>query len=246
MCRLILIVIISFDKVLPRIIAGFKAKGQPIDTVTIDDLSAVDEFHIGGVPAALSLFDQLDLESGDLVVDIGCGLAVYHLKIDAFYRGRVEHYLVDRSANEVGQKRDFGYSKTKELAFYNSLECAASILAANGVAAERLRPVNASETALRVLRDGSADVVMSLLSWGYHYPISTYAAEAFRVLRPAVGRLIFTHSRWGDIKAQLNTLQSTGFICKVLGSFVCCCVRCDKSQIGAEFLAGQLAGGQTM
>ena len=66
--------IISFDKVLPRIIAGFKAKGQPIDTVTIDDLSAVDEFHIGGVPAALSLFDQLDLESGDLVVDIGCGL----------------------------------------------------------------------------------------------------------------------------------------------------------------------------
>jgi SAM-dependent methyltransferase len=62
------------DQVLPRILAGFAQKGQPIESVKVEDLSAVDEFHIGGVPAALALFNQLNLQYGHAVLDVGCGL----------------------------------------------------------------------------------------------------------------------------------------------------------------------------
>jgi SAM-dependent methyltransferase len=42
--------------------------------VTIDDLAPVDEFHIGGRPASIHLFDQLNLTKDDLVLDIGAGI----------------------------------------------------------------------------------------------------------------------------------------------------------------------------
>lgn len=41
---------------------------------TIDDLAPVDEFHIGGRRASVSLFDQLNLSSSDRVLDVGAGI----------------------------------------------------------------------------------------------------------------------------------------------------------------------------
>ena len=41
---------------------------------TIDDLAPVDEFHIGGRPASVHLFDQLGLTSDDVVLDVGAGI----------------------------------------------------------------------------------------------------------------------------------------------------------------------------
>ena len=38
------------------------------------DLSAVDEFHVGGVAATESLLSQLSIASTDKVLDIGCGI----------------------------------------------------------------------------------------------------------------------------------------------------------------------------
>ena len=34
----------------------------------------MDEFHIGGAPAAVSLFDQLSIQPDSVVLDVGCGL----------------------------------------------------------------------------------------------------------------------------------------------------------------------------
>jgi SAM-dependent methyltransferase len=54
--------------------SGLHRMGKTVDTVTIDDLSAVDEFHIGGRKATQDLMDQLGIASGDHVLDVGCGL----------------------------------------------------------------------------------------------------------------------------------------------------------------------------
>jgi SAM-dependent methyltransferase len=43
-------------------------------SITIDDLAPVDEFHIGGRPASVHLFNQLNLSVDDLVLDIGAGI----------------------------------------------------------------------------------------------------------------------------------------------------------------------------
>lgn len=41
---------------------------------TIDDLAPVDEFHIGGRPATVRLFEQVGLSGNDHVLDVGSGI----------------------------------------------------------------------------------------------------------------------------------------------------------------------------
>ncbi len=48
--------------------------GNTPETITVDDLAAVDEFHIGGRTASVDLLGQLGLSSAHHVLDVGCGL----------------------------------------------------------------------------------------------------------------------------------------------------------------------------
>jgi len=50
------------------------AMGRDPDTITVQDLGPVDEFHVGGRPASLHLLTHLDLDPTAEVLDIGCGL----------------------------------------------------------------------------------------------------------------------------------------------------------------------------
>ena len=53
---------------------GVEALGKTINSVTIDDLAPVDEYHIGGRQASEDFLSQLDLTSEKQVLDVGCGL----------------------------------------------------------------------------------------------------------------------------------------------------------------------------
>ena len=53
---------------------GLAALGKTPDAVTIDDLAAVDEFHIGGRQATEDFIGQLGLSADDHVLDVGCGI----------------------------------------------------------------------------------------------------------------------------------------------------------------------------
>jgi ubiquinone/menaquinone biosynthesis C-methylase UbiE len=59
---------------LKAIESGLAQMGKTKDTVTIDDLSAVDEFHIGGRKATEELMAQLRITAADHVLDVGSGL----------------------------------------------------------------------------------------------------------------------------------------------------------------------------
>ena len=56
------------------ILDGIRKLGKSPQTVTTDDLAAVDEFHIGGLAATRSVIEQLHLGPADHVLDVGCGL----------------------------------------------------------------------------------------------------------------------------------------------------------------------------
>ena len=60
--------------ILGRIKDGLSALGKTQTTVTTEDLSPVDEFHIGGHQATGDFLDQLRLNASDYVLDIGCGI----------------------------------------------------------------------------------------------------------------------------------------------------------------------------
>jgi ubiquinone/menaquinone biosynthesis C-methylase UbiE len=59
---------------LGAIVDGVQRLGKSPDTVTVEDLGPVDEFHIGGRIATKSFLDQLEIAADDHVLDVGCGL----------------------------------------------------------------------------------------------------------------------------------------------------------------------------
>ena len=64
----------SHGNLLNAIRTSIAELGKTIDTVTIEDLSSVDEFHIGGRLATENFLGQLDFSQQDHVLDVGCGL----------------------------------------------------------------------------------------------------------------------------------------------------------------------------
>ncbi len=57
-----------------RITDALQSAGKNLDTITVEDLVEVDEFHIGGIQATNDLLDQLDIGPQTRVLDIGSGL----------------------------------------------------------------------------------------------------------------------------------------------------------------------------
>jgi len=68
---------------------GVTRLGKTTETVTVDELGPVDEFHIGGRIATEHLLDQLAPSEDSHLLDVGCGL------------GGASRYVADRYNNRV-------------------------------------------------------------------------------------------------------------------------------------------------
>jgi ubiquinone/menaquinone biosynthesis C-methylase UbiE len=69
---------------------GIATLGKSTDSLTIDDLAPIDEFHIGGRQASEHFLDQLELTPEKHVLDIGCGLGGPARFAVSRYRCRVD------------------------------------------------------------------------------------------------------------------------------------------------------------
>lgn len=56
------------------VLAALEKKGITSDTLSWQDLSAVDEFHVRGLEATIELAQEANLRSGTQVLDVGCGI----------------------------------------------------------------------------------------------------------------------------------------------------------------------------
>lgn len=63
--------------------------GKTIDSITIEDLAPVDEFHIGGRQATENLLNQLDFAEQSHILDVGCGLGGAARLVAHKYNNRV-------------------------------------------------------------------------------------------------------------------------------------------------------------
>jgi len=160
---------------------------------------------------------------------------MYHVLLHHKLRAsRLEtvHTIFDRSENGVSNKSKnkghAGYHKDGNFPFYSSLECASDIATASGVDAQHWRTVAASPSALRDL--GSVDVLMSIVSWLFHYPEPRYLAAAAKIVKPVTGRLIVTPKFKEDAEKKL---LSAGFTkCQILlrpHDHMVCCVGCESN-----------------
>jgi SAM-dependent methyltransferase len=112
------------------------------------------------------------------VLDIGCGVAGIDVFLQRHYGDQViDFFLLDRS--EV--TTSVFYSFQSRGAFYNSLEVARTLMTMNGVPAERIHLLHATASN-EIGITGKIDVIMSLLSWGFHYPVDTYLSRVHELL----------------------------------------------------------------
>ena len=82
---------------------GLTALGKTPDTLSIDDLAPVDEFHIGGRQASLAFLNQLDLTARTAVLDIGCGLGGAARFVAGHYGSRVTGLDLTNQYIETGR-----------------------------------------------------------------------------------------------------------------------------------------------
>lgn len=64
----------THGNLLQAIEAALPALGRTKESVTVDDLAPVDEFHVGGRVATKRFLEQLQLTEQDYLLDVGCGL----------------------------------------------------------------------------------------------------------------------------------------------------------------------------
>ncbi len=115
----------------------------------------------------LNTFEKYLPVNVENIVDIGCGLGILHIYINQKYQNLPNFYLLDK--NTVDTKIKYGFSENYES--YNDLNQTKNILINNGLLNEQIFIKNVDE---KISIDKKINLVISLKSMGYHYPIENY------------------------------------------------------------------------
>ena len=120
------------------------------------------------------------------ILDVGCGVAGIDVLLFRHYDSvtDLEFYLLDKTV--ISNKVFYNYHK--QSAFYNSLDIARKTLNINGTAQQNIHTLEVSSD-YQIEISKPVDLVISLISWGFHYPVSTYIAQVYQLLRKS-GHLI--------------------------------------------------------
>ena len=114
-------------------------------------------------------------EHAHTILDIGAGVGGIDVILGKHYTAdRPMIYLLDKTE----MPRKVYYGLTEKGCFYNSLELARELLLKNGILSEQIFVQEATDDN-RIISDAKFDLIVSLISWGFHYPIPTYLDQVY-------------------------------------------------------------------
>jgi SAM-dependent methyltransferase len=134
------------------------------------------------------------------ILDIGCGMAGIDIFLFQHYQSdtNIDYFLFDKT--KINQKVFYGYKE--KIAFYNSLILAKSFLRLNGIDKSKIHLIEIPSNN-KISIDCSFDLVISLISWGFHYPLSKYLDGVYELLNEN-GTLILDLRKTTEDKAILQ------------------------------------------
>jgi SAM-dependent methyltransferase len=132
-------------------------------------------------------------ETVEVVADIGCGIGGIHEFSGTHFTDLRRIYLIDKP--ESAGPIYYGFHTTGSA--YNELDLSVAYLRSVNVRQEIIYPIDLN---LDTLPEDRFDLVLSLLSWGFHFPVDTYLEYITRHLAEA-GVLII------DIRNQTDGLE---------------------------------------
>ena len=116
-------------------------------------------------------------DRAEAVLDVGCGLGGIDILLHRHYApSSPSLVLLDRD----GVSTDVFYGYEDDAAHYTSLSYARRLLEENGVPPGDITTLDTDRDGYPV--DHRFDLIVSLISWGYHYPVATYLDEVDRTL----------------------------------------------------------------
>lgn len=133
------------------------------------------------------------------IMDIGAGLAGIDLVLSRHLNFNTI-VLVDKS--EQSRKIYYGYKHKG--AFYNSLESAKELLVRGGVKSENIQMIVAPSDGDLPCPANSLDVVISTISWGFHYPVRFYIESVNELLAEDGVLIIDVRKRTGGLEELLS------------------------------------------
>jgi hypothetical protein len=115
-------------------------------------------------------FAHLLPETANRIMDIGCGMAGIDVYLSAHYNHEPLLYLVDKHG--VADRINSGYSLSADkFAHYHDFDAALDLLSQNGVPLDNVRCFDLMQERFPSI---GCDVVISLLSMGFHYPVDDH------------------------------------------------------------------------
>ena len=120
----------------------------------------------------LNTFKNFLPNSVNTIMDIGCGLGIINIYLNKFFEKKPIFFLLDK--NRIDRKIKYGFSLNYES--YNDLNETKNILLENEINSDC---VHLFDVERQFQINKKIDLVISLISMGYHYPINSYI-ELFR------------------------------------------------------------------
>lgn len=111
-------------------------------------------------------------EKANSILDIGCGLGFIDIALNNHYNEESNIYLLDKTNFITEDTHIRGFNK--EYVFYNSMESTKENLLNNGVKENKINSYEVSSESIDSLSKNKYDIIISLLSCGWHYSLETY------------------------------------------------------------------------
>lgn len=124
------------------------------------------------------------------ILEVGCGVGTLQVFLQRHFPNATVQLL---DGDTISREGGAGYAPKSDV--YNSRKITEAMLAANGAKVDRWHDIGTKELL-------EADLIVSLASWGYHYPLTTYRARGFAIVdlrrgpEPSRGKKIFNGPKY--------------------------------------------------
>ncbi|MFO1034231.1 MAG: hypothetical protein U1E15_09220 [Hyphomicrobiales bacterium] len=156
----------------------------------------IERLYYQDMAAVFETFRSHLKPSAIKVLDIGAGMAGIDCIISQAHGPDTEIWLLDKVGESDAWNAGF-HKNVASFSYYNSFDMAQKVLEGAGVTAERIKTIDIDRQPYPV--EQKFDLICSFLSYGFHYPVSTYAEDIRRSLAPD-GRVVLD-IRKGTISA---------------------------------------------
>ncbi len=155
-------------------------------------------------------------EAVNNILDIGCGLGLIDIALYNHYNKTPNLFLLDKTntIDETTHIRGFN----KEYVFYNSMESTKDTLVSNNVDIDSIFTNEATTDNIDRLTQNKYELILSLLSCGWHYSIETYVDLIKNTLTPNgvlildirhdTGQLDYAKEHFTLVDTIINTAES--------------------------------------